>query len=98
VIHDPSAPAPVPAAAPAPGAPAAAPAGFAYTGSATAVNGAIGGLLLAIGAALVYTAQRFGVIAAISRLTFSHASDDLLPTRRHRRIRKAEARRGRIRH
>jgi plastocyanin len=96
VVHDPSAPAPTPVAAPVPGTPAA-PAGFAYTGSATAVNGAIGGLLLAIGAGLVYTAQRFGVVAAISRLTFSHASDDLLPTRRHRRIRKAEARRGRVR-
>jgi plastocyanin len=99
VVHDPSAPVPTPGpvATPAPGAPPAAPAGFAYTGSATAVNGAIGGLVLALGAGLVYLAQRFGVVAAISRLTFSHASDDLLPTRRARRIRKAEARRGRIR-
>lgn len=91
-------PSPTPFAAPAPGTPGAAPAGFAYTGSSTAVNAAIGGLLLAFGAALLYAAQRFGVVAAISRLTFSHGADDLLPSRRHRRIRKAEARRDRIRH
>jgi plastocyanin len=95
VVRDPSAPAPV--ATPVPGAaPAATPPGFAYTGSSTAVNAAIGGLVLALGATLLYAAQRFGVVAAISRLTFSVPADDLLPSRRHRRIRKAESRRGRI--
>jgi len=87
-------PSPTPIAAPAPG---ATPDGFAYTGSSTAVNGAIGGLLLAFGAVLLYGAQRFGVVAAISRLSFSHGADDLLPSRRHRRLRKAEARRSRVR-
>ena len=48
VVRDPSAPAPVPATAPS-ATPAAAPPGFAYTGSSTAVNAAIGGLLLAFG-------------------------------------------------
>ncbi len=95
VVGDASAPAPAPApvAAPVP----AAPAGFAYTGSSTAVNAAVGGLLLAFGATLLYGAQRFGVVAAISRLTFSAAADDLLPSRRHRRIRREAARRSRIR-
>ncbi len=102
-----AAPAPVasagPAASPfAPAAPVANPAdpqpsGFAYTGSATATNGLVGGLVLACGAGLVMTARRFGVAATFSRLSFSLGPDDLLPSRRHRRERKDEARRGRIR-
>ena len=97
VVQDPSAPAPAPTPTPFAAPPPAAPSGFAYTGSSTAVNGAIGGLMLAFGAVLLYAAQRFGVVAAISRLTFSFGTDDLLPTRRHRRIRRDEARRSRNR-
>lgn len=98
VVADPSAPAPAPVATPF--APPAAdpadpqPAGFAYTGSSTAINGAVGGMALAIGAALLYAARRYGVVATLSRLTFAHASDDLLPSRRHRRTMRAQARRG----
>jgi hypothetical protein len=69
------------------------PAGFAYTGSATAINGLVGGLVLAFGAGLVMTARRYGVAATLSRLTFSFGPDDLLPSRRHRRERRDAARR-----
>jgi plastocyanin len=89
------APAPAPFAPPAAGPTDPQPAGFAYTGSATAINGLIGGLALAFGAGLVMTARRFGVVATLSRLTFSFGPDDLLPTRRHRRtMREAARRRG----
>lgn len=94
-----SAPASVPATTPfAPAVPAAnpadpQPAGFAYTGSATAINGLVGGLAVAFGAGLVMTARRYGVAATLSRLTFSLGPDDLLPSRRHRRERRDAARR-----
>jgi plastocyanin len=67
--------------------------GFAYTGSSTAVNGLIGGTLLAIGAGLLYSLRRYGVAGTFARLTFAPRSDDLLPSRRHRRERRDLARR-----
>ncbi len=90
-------PAPTPFAPPAAPPTDPQPAGFAFTGSATAINGLIGGLALALGAALVMTASRSGVAATLSRLSFNFGADDLLPTRRHRRTRKDQARRGRTR-
>jgi plastocyanin len=73
--------------------PAAPPGGFAYTGSSTAVNGLIGGTLLAIGAGLLSSLRRYGVAGTFARLTFAPRSDDLLPSRRHRRERRDHARR-----
>jgi plastocyanin len=73
--------------------PTAQPSGFAYTGSSTAVNGLIGGTVLAIGAGLLYSLRRYGVAGTFARLTFAPRSDDLLPTRRHRRERRDLSRR-----
>jgi plastocyanin len=73
--------------------PTAQPSGFAYTGSSTAVNGLIGGTVLAIGAGLLYSLRRYGVAGTFARLTFAPRSDDLLPSRRHRRERRDDARR-----
>jgi plastocyanin len=73
--------------------PTAQPSGFAYTGSSTAVNGLIGGTLVAIGAGLLYSLRRYGVAGTFARLTFAPRSDDLLPSRRHRRERRDVARR-----
>jgi plastocyanin len=98
---------PAPAAAPAPVAgdpfgqdgttppadPTAQPSGFAFTGSSTAVNGLIGGTLVAIGAGLLYSMRKYGVAGTFARLTFAPRSDDLLPSRRHRRERRDTARR-----
>ncbi len=101
VVAAPGTAAPAPAATPfAP--PAASPtdpqpAGFAYTGSATAINGLVGGLALAVGAGLVMTARRYGVVATLSRLSFNFGPDDLLPSRQHRRTRRDQSRRGRVR-
>lgn len=80
-------------AAGAPADPTAQPAGFAYTGSSTAVNGLIGGTLVALGAGLLYSLRRYGVAGTFARLTFAPRSDDLLPSRRHRRERREVARR-----
>ncbi|MGZ4735385.1 MAG: cupredoxin domain-containing protein [Acidimicrobiia bacterium] len=66
--------------------PTAPPAGFAYTGSATAVNALIGGTIMALGAGLLISARRFGLASAITGLPFAFVPDDLLPTRRHRRL------------
>jgi plastocyanin len=93
-----AAPAPAGAGAPATGpleTPAAA-SQFAYTGSATAFNGLIGGLLLVLGAALIVSAQRFGLAAAITGLPFAFVPDDMLPSRRARRLRRARSRRAPI--
>jgi plastocyanin len=93
------APAPSPGADPfgqtgaAPADPTAQPAGFAFTGSSTAVNGLIGGTLVAIGAGLLYSLRRYGVAGTFARMTFAPRSDDLLPSRRHRRERRDVARR-----
>jgi plastocyanin len=101
VVAAPGAGAPAPA--PTPFAPPAAPpadpqpAGFAYTGSSTAINGLVGGLALAFGAGLVMTARRYGVVATLSRLSFNFGPDDLLPTRQHRRALKDRSRRDRTR-
>lgn len=65
-----------------------APTGFAYTGSSTAVNALIGGTILALGAGLLISARRFGLAGALTGLPFALVPDDLLPTRRHRRLRK----------
>jgi plastocyanin len=73
--------------------PTAQPSGFAYTGSSTAVNGLIGGTLVALGAGLLYSLRRYGVAGTFARLTFAPRSDDLLPSRRHRRERRDLARR-----
>jgi plastocyanin len=73
--------------------PAAAPTEFAYTGAGAALTGLAGALTLALGAGLVVSARRLGVIALTS-LGFL-AADDLLPTRRHRRVRREQARRRR---
>jgi plastocyanin len=73
--------------------PTAQPSGFAYTGSSTAVNGLIGGTVLAIGAGLLYSLRRYGVAGTFARLTFAPRSDDLLPSRRHRRERRDLSRR-----
>jgi plastocyanin len=73
--------------------PTAQPNGFAYTGSSTAVNGFIGGTLVAIGAGLLYSLRRYGVAGTFARLRFAPRSDDLLPSRRHRRERRDVARR-----
>lgn len=70
-----------------------APTGFAYTGSSTAVNALIGGTVLALGAGLLISARRFGLAAALTGLPFALVPDDLLPTRRHRRLRKTRTRR-----
>ncbi len=82
------------------GTPAAAPAGatgqpggFAYTGTSTAVNAFIGGTVLALGAGFLYAVRRYGVAETLARLTFAPRSDDLLPSRRHRRERRDGARR-----
>jgi plastocyanin len=83
-----------PAASPAP-APAPQPSGFAFTGSGAAITAVVGGLVLAFGAALVLTAHRMGV--TISQLVFAWGPDDLLPSRRSRRRRRARARGGRFR-
>ena len=89
-VADGAAPAPVaaPAVTPAPGPTEPQPAGFAYTGSATAVNGLIGGLVVALGAGLLMLAGRFGLTAALSGVPGGLRADDLLPTRRHRRHRR----------
>jgi plastocyanin len=73
--------------------PTAQPSGFAFTGSSTAVNGLIGGTLVAIGAGLLYSMRRYGVAGTFARLTFAPRSDDLLPSRRHRRERRDSSRR-----
>jgi plastocyanin len=73
--------------------PTAQPSGFAYTGTSTAVNGLIGGTVLAIGAGLLYSLRRYGVAGTFARLTFAPRTDDLLPSRRHRRERRDDARR-----
>ena len=89
-------PVPVPSGPPA-AAPAPAPVpatGFAYTGASSAVNALIGGLVLALGAGLLALAHRLGWTAALRGWTFANISDDMLPSRRHRRVRKAETRRG----
>jgi plastocyanin len=70
-----------------------APTGFAYTGSSTAVNALIGGTILALGAGLLISARRFGLAGALTGLPFALVPDDLLPTRRHRRLRKERTRR-----
>jgi hypothetical protein len=78
----------------APAAPAATPpTEFAYTGAGAALTGLAGALTLALGAGLVVSARRLGVIALTS-LGFLRP-DDLLPTRRHRRVRREQARRRR---
>jgi plastocyanin len=70
-----------------------APTGFAYTGSSTAVNALIGGTVLALGAGLLISARRFGLAGALTGLPFALVPDDLLPTRRHRRLRKTRTKR-----
>lgn len=82
------APAPVPT-----GAPIAAPTGFAYTGAGSALTGAAGAFALALGVGLVLSARRIGLVA-YSGLSYFLAPDDLLPTRRHRRVRRDRARKG----
>jgi plastocyanin len=89
---NPTAPAPVPAPAGTPPA-TAAPTGFAYTGAGSAFTGGAGALAVALGVALVLSARRIGLVA-LSGLSSFLAPDDLLPTRRHRRVRRARARRG----
>ena len=83
----PAAPAPVPTAAP------AGPTGFAYTGAGSALTGAAGAFALALGVGLVLSARRIGLVA-YSGLSYFLAPDDLLPTRRHRRVRRERARKG----
>lgn len=73
--------------------PAAAPTDFAYTGAGSALTGAAGAIALALGVGLVLSARRIGLIA-LSGLSYFLDPDDLLPTRRHRRIRRDRARRG----
>lgn len=92
-----AAPAPTPFAPAASGPSGPPPSEFAYTGSATSVNALIGGLSLAVGAGLLYAARRVGVVATLSRLAFSMPLDDVLPTRRHRRMMRTRPRRGRPR-
>jgi plastocyanin len=88
---DPPVPVPTgpPAAAPEPGPTS----GFAYTGASSAVNALIGGLVLAFGAGLIALGHHFGWTAALTSWTFANMTDDMLPSRRHRRVRKAQARR-----
>lgn len=88
-----AAPVPGPAVTPAPIPADPQPAGFAFTGSATAVNGMIGGLVLALGAGLLMVARRVGLTAALGGFSLALMPDDLLPTRRHRRRRRERARR-----
>jgi plastocyanin len=76
-------------------APAPQPSGMAFTGSGAAITAVVGGLVLAFGAALMLTAHRMGV--TISQLVFAWGPDDLLPSRRARRRRRARARGGRFR-
>ncbi len=88
---NPLAPPPVPTP---PGTPAAGPpTDFAYTGAGTAVTGAAGAMALALGVGLVLSARRIGLVA-LSGFSYFLDPDDLLPTRRHRRARRARARRG----
>ena len=89
------APAAGPALTPAPVPTDPQPAGFAFTGSATAVNGLIGGLVVAVGAGLLMLAQRFGLTTALSGFPVRLMPDDLLPTRRHRRTRRTRRARSR---
>jgi plastocyanin len=75
--------------------PAPQPAGFAYTGAGTAVEALIGGTVIALGAGLLISARRFGLAGAIAGLRFALVPDDLLPTRRHRRVLRERSRRSR---
>jgi plastocyanin len=84
-VATPAAPTPVPA--------PAGPTGFAYTGAGSALTGAAGAFALALGVGLVLSARRIGLVA-YSGLSYFLAADDLLPTRRHRRVRRDRARRG----
>lgn len=68
------------------------PTDMAYTGAGSALTGLGGGLALAFGAWLLLQARRFGPLAFTGFGRFS-ARDDLLPTRRHRRKRREQARR-----
>ncbi len=52
-----------------------------------------GALAVALGVALVLSARRIGLMA-FSGLSSFLGPDDLLPTRRHRRVRRERARRG----
>ncbi len=86
-------PVPVPSGPPAVAAPQPTPTnGFAYTGTSSAVNALIGGLILAAGAGLIALAHRLGWTAALRAWSFANMTDDMLPSRRHRRERKAHAR------
>jgi hypothetical protein len=71
--------------------PVAAPTDFAYTGAGSVITGAAGALALALGAGLVVSARRFGVVA-LATLGLM-ARDDLLPSRQFRRRRREQARR-----
>jgi plastocyanin len=85
-----------PAATPAPaptGTPPTAPTDFAYTGAGSALTGAAGAFALALGVGLVLSARRIGLMA-YSGLSYFLAPDDLLPTRRQRRVRRNRARKG----
>jgi hypothetical protein len=71
--------------------PVGAPTDFAYTGAGSVITGAAGVLALGLGAGLVVSARRFGVVA-LTTLGLM-ARDDLLPSRRFRRRRRELARR-----
>ena len=92
VVSAVSAAAPTPASGPS-GTPPGAPTGFAYTGAGSALTGAAGAFALALGVGLVLSARRIGLVA-YSGLSGFLAPDDLLPTRRHRRVRRDRARKG----
>jgi plastocyanin len=79
---DPTAPAP---------APAPAPTEFAFTGAGSVITGVVGALTLALGAGLVVSARRLGVIALTGLGLLGR--DDLLPSRRFRRQRREASRR-----
>lgn len=82
------------AATPAPtGTPPTAPTDFAYTGAGSALTGGAGAFALALGVGLVLSARRIGLMA-YSGLSYFLAPDDLLPTRRQRRVRRNRARKG----
>ena len=94
VVVNPVAAGPIPTPAVDPtAAPPAAPTDMAYTGAASVFTGGTGLMLLAFGVVLVLSARRFGLVA-LSGLSYFLAPDDLLPSRKHRRIRRDRARKG----